>query len=187
MRRPRLDLLRRTLPLAALLPVLAALGGCGGPGRDQFAPACPEARPMPVADHLRRYRTPNQPDGRDVPDLEYTGLVVGVAGSCRNGGKPDEVDATLKVRLQLDRGPAFPAGGVDVPYVVVVASGSRILSRHTFSNHVVIPPATPKVILTSDPIAIALPVKRAASAAGYTIWVGFNLTKDEFSAQSAGR
>lgn len=167
-----------------MLPLLAALAGCG-PGRDEFAPACPVARPLAEAEHLRRYHDPNRPGGQDPSELEFSGLVLGVAGKCRAGGNAHTLDATMQVQLQLDRGPAAPAAGIDVPYFVAVAKGRQILSKQVFSTHVAFPANSDRVVMTSAPLTVTLPVSATESGATYTIWVGFQLTRGEFAAEGA--
>ena len=184
MRRPRPASLRRAFPLAALLPVLA-LGACVGPGRDEFAPACPIARPLPEAEHLRRYRDPNSPDGQDPSQLVVSGLLLGVDGKCRPGDNAHQLHATMTVRMRLDRGPAAPPGGVDIPYFIAVADGTHMLSRQVFVTHVAFPADSGRVVLTSAPVAVMLPVGPTRSGAAYTIWVGFQLTPAEVKAETA--
>ena len=182
MRRLRPALLRRAVPLAALLPVLA-LSACG-PGRDEFTPACPIARPLPAAEHLHRYRDPNRPDGRDPSQLVVSGLLLGVAGKCRPGDNAHSLHATMTVRMRLDRGPAAPPGGVDIPYFIAVAEGPHILSKKVFATHVAFPADSGRVELTSAPVAVILPVGSTQTGAAYTIWVGFQLTPAEFKAEA---
>ncbi|MBW4093506.1 MAG: hypothetical protein HIU82_20760 [Proteobacteria bacterium] len=184
MRRPRRASLRRALQLGAALPALAALTGCG-PGRDQFAPACPIARPLPEAEHLLRYRNSGRAGGPGPADLVLDGTVIGAGGKCRRGDKKGSLAATLRVQMQLTRGPAAPASGIDVPYFVAVAQGKRVLSKQVFATHIAFPADQPRVQFTSAPIAITLPVASNESGAAYTIWVGFQLTPGEFAAEGA--
>ena len=184
MRRPRPASIRRAVSLAAVFPLLAALGGCG-PGRDEFAPACPVARPLPAAEHLLRYRNPTSPGGRDPAELEVSGLLLGVDGKCRPGDTANTLTASMTLRMQLEPGPAAPAGGVDVPYFVAVAQGERILTKRVFYTHVDVPAGHAPVVLTSDPIAVKLPLGPKQTGADYTIWVGFQLTQAEFTAPGA--
>ena len=185
MRRPRRASLRRALQLGAALPLLAALGGCGGPGRDEFAPACPVARPLPEAEHLLRYHDSGRAGGPGPSDLVVDGMLLGSAGKCRPGDKKGTLAATMQVQMQLDRGPATPPGGIDVPYFVAVARGAHILSKQVFATHVAFPADQSRVVMTSAPIAITLPIASNEAGALYTIWVGFQLTPGEFAAEGA--
>lgn len=178
--RPRLTA-RRAAACLILLPALVALAGCGA-GRDQFAPACPIARPLHAATQVQHYR-PGAPGGRrDLTDLEYSGRVLAVAGKCRKGGKKDTLHATLRVQLQLQRGPAAPAAGVVVPYFIAVAKGTHVLARRVFATRVAFRSGSDQVLMTSAPVGIDLPLPPGASGADYTIWVGFQLTRGEYAA-----
>jgi len=179
----RLNSPRRAVPALVLLPLLAVLSGCG-PGRDQFAPSCPLARPLAAAHRLERYRHPaaGVQGAADPADLEASGLVLGVDGKCRPVAGGSALEATMQVRMQLDRGPAATSNTLDVPYFVAVAQGSRILTKQVFSTHVAFPAGNSQVQLTSAPIAIRLPLAAKTTGADYTIWVGFQLTEAEYRA-----
>jgi hypothetical protein len=182
MRLPPSRPFRRALALGALLSSLAALAGCGQ-GRDEFAPACPAARPLAEATHLHQYRNPDQAGEQNLAALQFSGVILGVDGKCRPGGNAHTLDATMRLRMQLDRGPAAPPGGIDVPYFVAVARGTQILSKQTFATHVAFPADSDRVVMTSAPIALHLPISGSQGGAAYTIWVGFQLTRAEFAAE----
>lgn len=173
--------LRRAVPALALIPLVGALAGCG-PGRDQFAPSCPLARPLGAANRFHRYLHPGAPGGADPTDLVASGLVLSVAGKCHpvEGGRA--LDATLRVSVQIDRGPAAAPGGLDVPYFIAVAQGTRVLTRQVFSTHVTFPGGNGHVVQTSPPIVVHLPLAPKTTGADYTIWVGFQLTPAEYQA-----
>ncbi|MDE2006607.1 MAG: hypothetical protein KGI51_08585 [Rhodospirillales bacterium] len=177
---------RRAVHALVLLPLLAALAGCG-PGRDEFAPSCPLARPLAAAHRLERYRHPaaGAPDVADPADLEASGLVLGVDGKCRPVAGGSALEATMRVRMQLERGPAATSDNLDVPYFIAVAQGSRILTKQVFSTHVAFPSGNNRVQMTSAPIAIRLPLAAKTTGADYTIWVGFQLTEAEYRAAQA--
>ncbi|MGH7044129.1 MAG: hypothetical protein ACREFY_18655 [Acetobacteraceae bacterium] len=180
--------IRRALRLGAALPLLAVLGGCG-PTRDQFAPACPAVRPLPEAEQLHRYRDPGQPGGRAPSELVVSGQLLGAGGKCRPGEDAHSVRATMRVQMQLDRGPAAPPGGIDVPYFIAVATGPHILTKQVFTTQVTFPASQDQVTLTSAPIGITLPIApsdggKANGGKAYTIWVGFQLTPAEFTAET---
>src|ERR1700684_2101289 len=63
--------------LALLLPLI----GCGGPGRNQFAPICPTARLVPALADLTRYS--GLGPTYDLRDLILQARVVSVQGKCQ--------------------------------------------------------------------------------------------------------
>jgi hypothetical protein len=160
-----------------LLAGLAGLSGCS-PGRDQFAPACPQASLLPEAADLTRYRPGS---AHDLTDLVLQARVVTVSGKCQPGPNANLLDASVRVTMELDRGPAAPGRTADVTYFVAVAQGQRILDKHVYGNRVAFPPNLDKVWLTSDPVFMRLPVSVGASGAAYTVWVGFQLTPAEMA------
>ncbi len=170
--------LRRPLRLLAPLLALASLSGCG-PGRDAFPPACPLARPLPEAAHLHRYR----PGAQDASGLVFDATMLGVTGKCRRVADDHVVLARMRLRMQIARGAAAPAGPVSIPYFVSVAQGGRILTKQVFQTPVAFPAGQDQVVLTTAPLDVRLPVATHGGAAAYTIWVGFQLTPGEFAAE----
>jgi len=163
----------------ACFVLLAVLAGCA-PGKDQFAPACPQASMLPQAGDIARYRADSS--GRDLTDLALRGRVVRVDGKCEPGPNAHTVDATVKVLMQLNRGPAMAGRIADVSYFVAVARGQEILDKHVYTNRVEFPPNLDQIWLESDPVFMRLPVTPEMSGAAYTVWVGFQLTPQEMAA-----
>ncbi len=182
MRLPPSASLRRAAMLGALFVPLVALAGCG-PTRDEFAPACPLARPLPQAERLERYRDDTGPAGRDPTHLMLGGQIMAVSGKCKEGRNSHTLDATLRMTLLFHRGPAMPAAGVDVPFFIAVAEGDRILTKQVFSHRIAFPANGDQVQFTTAPVGIDLPVTPQHTGAAYTIWVGFQLTPAELAAQ----
>jgi hypothetical protein len=163
----------------ATVSVLAGLAACA-PGKDQFPPACPTAQLLPQAGDLALYRTGSSE--RDVTDLALRGRVVKVAGTCEPGPTPQALDATLKVTMQLNRGPGMAGRTVPVAYFVAVVRGEQILDKHVYTDSVTFPHNVDQVFLESDPVFMRLPVRADLSGAAYTIWVGFQLTPQQMTA-----
>ncbi len=172
------------LRLALCLGFLSGLAACA-PGKDQFAPACPQASLLPQAGDLTRYRANSS--GHDLTDLALRGRVVKVDGKCEAGPNAHTLDATVKVLMQLDRGPALTNRTADVSYFVAVARGDQILDKHVYTNRVVFPSNLDQVWLESDPIFMRLPVSGDTSGAAYTVWVGFQLTPQEMAGGQQAR
>ena len=174
--------LRRAALLGGLLAPLVLLAGCG-PTRDEFAPACPLARPLPQAERLERYRDAAGPAGRDPTDLMLGGQIMAVSGKCKEGKNSHTLDATLTMTMLFHRGPAMPAAGVDVPFFIAVAEGDGILTKQVFSHRIAFPANGDQVQFTTAPVEIDLPVTPQRTGAAYTIWVGFQLSPAELAAQ----
>lgn len=165
-----------------LLGVVCSASGCV-PGKNEFAPACPQAALLPQAGDVVQYRAGSS--GQDLTDLAFRGRVISVDGKCEPGPNPSSVDATVKVLMQLNRGPALPGRNTQISYFVAVARGDQILDKHVYTNRVTFPSNLDQIWLESDPVFMRLPVTPNMSGAAYTVWVGFQLTPQEMAATQA--
>ncbi|HSU05184.1 MAG TPA: hypothetical protein VLI93_06395 [Acetobacteraceae bacterium] len=175
--------LRRAAPVLILL---SALPGCT-PGRNQFAPACPEAALLPQAADFHQYRSQSAGGGHDLTDLVLQGRVLKVDGRCEPGRNARTLNATVTVTMEVTRGPAAPSRTANVSYFVAVVDGDRILDKRVFTDKVAFPGNIDRVFLVSDPVAMQLPVTPEKTGAAYTVWAGFQLTPAEMAQGSAGR
>lgn len=179
-RLPRL--LARTILLAA---GVAGLAACT-PGRDQFAPVCPQASLLPQAADLTRYRATANGTGHDVTDLILQARVVNVNGKCESGDNDHTLDASVKVTIELTRGPAATGRTTNVSYFIAVVEGDRILDKKLMSNQVQFPPNVDRVYLTSDPVEMRLPIGANTTGAAYTVVAGLQYTPAEWAQRTAG-
>jgi hypothetical protein len=163
-----------------VLAVLTGLSGCG-PGRNQFAPACPEAHLLPQAADFARYRNEA---GHDLTDMVLSGRVLKVDGHCEPGSGPNKLDASVTVTLEFNRGPAASGRQADVQYFVAVAEGDQILDKKILRDRVTFPSNLDRLFLVSDPVDMQLPVSPEKTGAAYTVWVGFQLTPAEMAASN---
>jgi hypothetical protein len=172
----------RAVPLAA---AAAGLVACM-PGRDQFAPACPQASLLPQAADLTRYRPTANGASHDLTDLVLQARVVDVSGKCEPGGNSNTLDASVKVTIELTRGPAAPSRTTDVSYFVAVVEGDQILDKKVMSNRVEFPPNLDRIWLTSDPVDMRLPISANKTGAAYTVVAGMQYTPGEWAQRPSG-
>jgi hypothetical protein len=179
----------RRLPhvLARAMPIAAALAGLTAcaPGRDQFAPACPQASLLPEATDLTRYRALTNGSGHDLTDLVLQASVSAVNGKCQLGGNDHTLDASVRVTIELTRGPAATSRAAEVSYFVAVAEGDQILDKKVMSNRVEFPPNLDRIWLTSDPVDMQLPINSDKTGAAYTIFAGLQYTPAEWTQRTA--
>ena len=168
-RLPVLGLPVLSVPLLGLL----ALAGCG-PGRNEFAPACPVAQLVPALADLTRFNG----NGRDLTDLVVQARVVRVAGSCAPGSDGN-LAASVSVSIAVQRGPAMPGRETDVPVFVAVAMGQAVLDKQLMPVRVVFPSNVDRVTLTSPPIDLSLPVSATVNGNAYRVIAGFQLNPEE--------
>ena len=169
---------RLTSPPLLLILLATLLAGCGSSTKDSFAPACPRAAILGDAADLTRYRDGG---GRDLTDLVLAGRVLGLSGECQPGDTPRQLASSLLVSFQLTRGPAMTRRDADLSIFVAVSDGDQILDKKLFPVHVVFPSNIDTIRLTTDAIAMVLPISREKSGAAYTLTAGFQLTPEELA------
>ncbi len=177
---------RLSLLLARAVPIAAALAGLAAcaPDRDVFAPVCPQASLLPQAADLTRYRNGNS-GSHDLTDLVLQERLTTMNGTCKPGPNKNTLDASVKVTIELTRGPAAPSRTTEVTYFVAVAEGDRILDKKVMSNRVAFPPNLDQVYLTSDPVDMRLPINANTTGAAYTVIAGLQYTPDEWAHRSS--
>ncbi len=171
--------MRRLCPLALLPLVMSA---CGDGTDNKFAPACPGAAIVRDAADLHRYRG----TGRDLTDSVLDGRITGLGGSCKRDGASTVV-TTVKVGMDLTRGPASKDRQTEVAYFVAVLDGETILDKQVFRLRPAFESNSNKLRLDGDEVELRLPVSSQRSAAAYRIEVGFQLTPAELAVNRGGR
>lgn len=164
--------------LCLCLPALS-LTSCG-PGRNEFAPACPVARLVPALADVTRYA--GSGSMHDVTDMIVQARIVSVRGTCQASDDPAVLPATVQIGVSVQRGPGMQGREADVPVFLAVTEGETVRDKQVFPIHVVFPPNVDKLTLTSPGIAMALPVTKDISGASYGIIAGFQLSADELEA-----
>jgi hypothetical protein len=161
------------------LPILLLpLFGCG-PGRNEFAPVCPNVRLIPALADITRYASSGP--SHDVTDMVVQGRVVGVSGSCSAGDDLSVLPAKVQISISVLRGPAMRGREADLPVFLAVTEGETVRDKQVFPVHVVFPPNVDRLTMSSPEIAMGLPVTPSVTGASYGIIAGFQLTPDELS------
>lgn len=163
-----------------LIGLLTLLDGCG-PGKDEFAPPCPRATLLWEAADISRYRDESITANQDIRDLVLFGRIIAIPARCQAGDTATQLAADVGITVQLARGPAMQGREADVPTFLAVTEGGRILDKKVFTTHVVFPPNTDTVTLTSQLVHMVFPISPTKSGAAYTVLAGFQLTEDELA------
>jgi hypothetical protein len=161
--------------------ILLSIAGCG-PGRNEFAPACPAAALVPSLADLTRYASDHPGGGRDLTDLVVQARVIRIDGSCAAGDSAGTIDAKVQVSIAVQRGPAMSGREADVPVFVAVTKGDDVRDKQILPVHVVFPPNVDRLNLTSPVVDLILPVDASVTGAAYKVIAGFQLTPDELAA-----
>src|SRR4051794_37821849 len=158
---------RQTVVRAAgVLPALAllALAGCG-PGRGQFAPACPVPQLVSTLADITRFNGA----GRDLTDLVVQARVVGVSGACQPGSDDSTLAASVSITIAVHRGPGMAGREVNLPVFVAVSRDAEVLDKQLLPVQVVFPQNVDRLRMTSKPIDLTLPVGAGVNGASYHI------------------
>ncbi|HEY4043553.1 MAG TPA: hypothetical protein VGM32_17130 [Rhodopila sp.] len=157
-----------------------ALSGCGGPGRNEFAPLCPTARLVPELAQVTRYAGPGS--AHDMADLIVQARVIAVDGKCQAGDNKSILPTTVQISIGVQRGPAMHGREADIPVFLAVTEGETVRDKKVFPVHVVFPPNVDRLTMSSGEIDLGLPVSPKKSGAVYGIIAGFQLTPEELAA-----
>ena len=173
---PSRSFLARARAVALAVLACAALAGCGG-NEDAFAPACPGLALVPNGADLTRFNG----GGQDVSNLLITGRITAVPAQCQRGDEPHTVKATLHVEASFRRGPAAGAAVAPIGYFVALMRAGRVVQEQDFTFAPGFAPNDDYASVKGDDIELVVPVSRKTSAAVYTIYVGFRLTRGELA------
>jgi hypothetical protein len=161
--------------------VLAAMGvaGCQPTRIDDLLVSCPTLTlPADLAD-LTRYRPGSPPD---LTTVVLDAKVTAVDANCRRGRRDQSVDATISMRFQLDRGPAAPNRGVQIPwFLALLDADNNVINRQTFVLPAQFGANTTRAAVSSQPVEVSFPVGQTRRAQDYRIMVGFQLTEEELA------
>jgi hypothetical protein len=165
----------RLLLSLVLLPSLAACVS----DKTAFAPACPQPEFVkPLAD-LVRVRSGG---GQDVTDQVLQARMLRVDGKCQMAGDQTQLQTTLTVAVDVQRGLAMQGREAEVPIFVAVTDGDTIRDKHIYTLRVAFPSNVDRMTATSPTIDMTLPVSATKSGAAYGIIAGFQLKPDELAA-----
>ena len=169
-----------TARAAVLAAALSVLGGCSV--FEGSTVPCPTVGVLDNAGHLTRFRS----GGSDLTDVEFRANVGSLAAECSfdNDARIGSIDLDIGFRAQ--RGPAGSAAEHNFDYfVAVVDPEGSVAARKAFSAQVAFEGSRTEVA-RAEPLVLDVPVKENASFAAYRIYVGMQLTKEQFDRNLAG-
>jgi hypothetical protein len=160
----------RWLAAAAAAMALAACTPAG------FPPACPQLSLISGASDL--IRLSGTGPRQDIRNLVLAARIEAVPANCKFAGAHG-VGAEMRVQFTVQRGPAATGRDVELHYFVAATRGDTILDEQDYVVKGSFAPNVDRMTLIGDPIDLVFPVGADQSAAGYHIYVGFRLTKQE--------
>lgn len=157
---------------AALLALLPA--GCSSSGSAGSEPPCPTVLLLKGAERTAGY----QPGpGTRPADLRYLAVMSNLVSACRY----DEagVDVGLVFDLIAEQGPAYPGGPLRLTYfVATVAPGQEVWSKELLDTEIEFPDDQIMAGNTQQ-MTVRMPDVEPDAAAGYQVYVGFQLDDQE--------
>ena len=142
---------------------------------------CPDYRVLADAQELVKFR---QGPGRDLTDVNFESLIVGVQLACESDvdkktGK-GTVEVSVTVRFGAARGPANRDRKARFVYFIrVVSRDGRILYGEDFPLTVGFPGNLTQLQFRGEPIVLEIPVTAKRSTNSFSIFTGFKLTPEE--------
>jgi len=148
------------LRVMALVSIAFTLASCG-PGKDQFAPACPVPGLIKPLAELSRYRGTST----DIRELVVRARVVDITGNCEPGDNAGTVVTTAKVVVDVARGPAMQGDAISLPVFVAVTDAGAIYDKTLFWVPVQFPPNVDTARATGKEVRMEIPITPQKTAA----------------------
>jgi len=163
--------------LAALFG-LAFLSACGSDDASLGTVICPQAFMVKDATRSTVY-VPG--GGRDLIDIEYNAQIIDIEWACIYEVEEDFVDVEVNFFVRALRGPAAVEPQATFPYFVAVADPEgAILAKQVFGIDIAFP-GNSLEIGHIETVRQRIRYPNIASAASYTIFIGFQLTPEQLA------
>jgi hypothetical protein len=165
-------------PIRALLAVIPALAGFGMLGGCALEPVppCPEVR---IDDTTARYTVFKDGGSQGATDVKYTAELVAFDGNC--SFDDDGVEVVMDIDMIVSGGPAVEPGPVDLYYFIAIPrfypqpEGKQVFNR----RHRIPSGGARRDRITESNVRIFIPLEDKLTAAGYDIYIGFQLNGEQ--------
>jgi hypothetical protein len=162
--------------LRVTAPVLVGLFAAScGPGKGQFAPACPTPGLVRPLTELSRYRG----SSTDLRELVIRARIVDITGNCEPGDNANTVVTHAQVMIEATRGPAMQGDAIQLPVFVAVTDSGTIYDKTLFWLPVTFTQNIDTARASGKEVRMEIPVTAQKSAAAFGIIAGFQLTPEE--------
>ncbi len=177
---------KRAIKLAVLTGLGLVLAGCGSaqdinPWAKKYpVPACPKIQLLKDTDTITVYRSG---PGRDITDIRYEADLKGFAGECEYIGEKgvySAVKVTLKVGVEISRGPAEKSQLVGVSYFVAIPEFyPKPEGRQVFTAKVKFPENRNTMRILDEEVELSIPLNKTRKGPGTKVYIGFPLTPEQ--------
>ncbi len=159
---------------AASVAALSILAGCSSLGMDSVL--CPTVDVLDGARQLTRFKG----GGRDLTDVEFQAHVGNLSADCSFDDDTRVGSIDLDIVFRAQRGPAGAAADHEFGYfVAVIDPAGDVAARTPFSVEVSLEGSRTEDA-KSERLALDIPTGENTSLASYRVYVGMQLTKDQF-------
>lgn len=139
-------------------------------------PPCPGIRIDTATSSLTEFKPG---DGRDITDIKYQAEIVSFEGTCKFDD--DGVEAVMDIDMIVAGGPAAQPGPIDLYYFVAIPRffpdpvGKKVFTR----SYRLPAGGARRERITESNVRIFVPLEDRLTAAGYDIYLGFQLTDEQ--------
>ena len=184
-RRKRPLILSSTLILATAVILSACNGAVSdlnpfSTAKKVVVPPCPVVRLLKDADKITQHRAG---PGKDITDIVYEGDLTGFRGNCEYLGEPGKytsVVLTLRIAMDVTRGPANRSGKAQLSYFVAIPEFYPAPSAKTsFTRTLAFQRNRNSLSFVDDEVVLRIPLSAARPGPKSAVVIGFSLTPEQ--------
>ena len=166
---------------ALLAAAFSVLGGCSV--FEGTSVSCPTVGVLDNAGHLTRFGDGGQ---RDLTDITFRAHVGSLEAECSFDNDTRTGSINLDILFRTQRGPAGSAAQHSFDYLVaVVDPDGGVAARTAFSVQVSFEGSGTEAA-KAERLVLDIPTKENASLTAYRVYVGMQLTKEQFERNLRG-
>ena len=164
--------MKKLISFPTVLAIAFAVAGCAL----EPVPPCPEIRIDSSTASLTVFKSDQ---GRDITDVVYQAQIVSFEGNCKFDD--DGVEAVMDMDIIISGGPAAEPGPVNLYYFVAIPrfhpdpAGKKVFDR----RYTIPRSGSRRERITESNIRIFIPLEDRLTAAGYDVYLGFQLTEEQ--------
>ncbi len=158
-----------------LAAALLLLGGCSV--FEGTSVSCPAVGVFDFSGDMTRF---GSGDRRDLTDVEFRAHIGSLEAECRFDGDTRTGSIDLDIVFRTQRGPAAAAANQGFEYfVAVVDPDGEVAAREAFAVQVSFEGSKTEVT-RAESLVLGIPTRENASLASYRVYVGLQLTREQF-------
>jgi len=166
--------------MSAAALAVALLSACSS-SDDTAGLSCPDVEVVKLAARQVKF----DGTGRDLTDVVFEAKLDAAGVECEYDD--DAIEVLMLVRIETLLGPSNPARRADLQYFVAVATSEQaVLTRETFDLSIPFE-GNRTLVQAEEELAPLIPLRAGESGLDYKIYVGLDLSQDEYDYNRANR